>query len=170
MRGLGLVAILVVICILLIIYAQYVLPVAKIGKQVKPQVQQLAGTDERGNRVSDSYTLKNEFGRGLRVIELSRNSAMRAFYGLDKGDLILEVTARGGLPMTLKETDADTMKAYVAEAYQFQLPIVIERKGQRMTLPNKDQKPATPESPGTASPGSSDPVRQQLDAIQRQGR
>jgi hypothetical protein len=158
-----LVALLVVVAILLLLYVRIAIPIAKTGQQVKPHVQQLAGTDENGTRVALTYELKAVPGRGLKVIDMAPSSAMRRFYGLEKGDLIIVVHARGGVPMTIKETDADTLKAYVEEAYQVKQPLIVERKGKQITLPVEHK-------PGDVPKTESDPVKDQLDALQHQGR
>jgi len=163
MRGLGLVALLVVIALLLVFYARIAVPIAKTGQTIKPQVQQLAGTDENGTRVASTYELKTVPGRGLKVIDMAPTSAMRRYYGLEKGDIIVVVNARGGVPMTIKETDPETLKAFVEEAYQVKQPLVIERNGKQLTLPVEIK-------PGAAPKTESDPVKEQLETIQRQGR
>ena len=163
MRGLGLVALLVVVAILLLLYVRIAIPIAKTGQTIKPQVQQLAGTDENGTRVSSTYELKAVFGRGLKVIDMAPNSAMRRYYGLEKGDLIVVVNARGGVPMTIKETDADTLKEFVAAAYQEKQPLVIERNGKQITLPVTN-KPGEPQQHS-----EDDPLKKQIDALQRPG-
>ena len=65
MRGLGLVALLVVIAIIFILFTQDAQHAAKVQKEVRPQVEQLAGVDASGQRVSDSYSLEpvEEHGR-----------------------------------------------------------------------------------------------------------
>src|SRR3712207_3253050 len=100
MKGFGILALLVVVAIMLLLYSQSLGPVAQTQKEVRPQVEQMAGVDATGARVKDSYALEEAQDpasgqRGLRVTRLSDTSAMREFYGLQKNDLILEAGGGG---------------------------------------------------------------------------
>jgi hypothetical protein len=137
MQALGLVGLLVVVAILIMLWANSTSQVAKTSKQVRPQVEQLAGVDPSGGRVTDTYSLdrveENGRFRGLRVTQLAPNSPMRSFYGLQDGDLIIEVGASGAM-MAARDNDAETLKSLVASAYQTKQPLVVERDGKPVTL------------------------------------
>ena len=176
MKGLGLLGLLVVIAILLLLYSQSLGPVAKTQKEVRPQVEQLAGVDAGGGRVKDSYTLEPvmEGGalRGLRVTRLGPSSAMRSFYGLERGDVIVEAGGQGGVMWNVREADAGLLEAKVAEAYQLKQPLVILRDGQRLTLEGGKKPAAGDTSPsGGATPAGDggNSVQNQLDKIRGAG-
>src|SRR3954454_1056711 len=104
MQGIGLLALLVVLAIILILFSQHTAQVASVNKEVRPQVEQIAGVDESGKPVKDTYTLQtvNENGhlKGLKVVQLAPSSPMRKFYGLEQNDLILEASPGGGVLMS----------------------------------------------------------------------
>src|SRR4051794_20922737 len=111
MRGIGLLALLVVVAIIFILFTQDAQHAGKVQKEVRPQVEQLAGVDASGQRVSDTYSLEavEEHGRfhGERVKSIQPNSMMKSFYGLQEGDVIIEVGAQGGVMMRAdQENDA----------------------------------------------------------------
>jgi hypothetical protein len=157
MRGLGLVGILVTIAILIVLWANSTSEVATVNKNVRPQVEQMAGVDETGRRVADSYTLKtlsNDGGklRGMTVATMSPDSPMRSFYGLKEGDTIVEVSQRGGVMTKANEMDPELMRAFIAEAYQFKQPMVVERAGKRITLNPVDKSKPGPKENGSDLP------------------
>src|SRR5256885_841039 len=106
MRALfGLVSLLVVVAIVMYLFAQHTSQVSNVNKNVRPQVEQLAGVDENGARVTESYTLDPETDngklKGMKVTKLAPDSAMRKFYGLQEGDLITEASPQGSVMMSV---------------------------------------------------------------------
>src|SRR5687768_12338656 len=97
--GVGLLALLVVVAIMLVMYSQFTLPAVKQGKTAQDQAAQIAGVDESGKRVSDTYDLKSESSggklSGLRVTRIAATSPMRSYYGLQQDDVIVEFGAAG---------------------------------------------------------------------------
>src|SRR4051812_47223609 len=119
MRGLGLVGLLVTIAILIVLWANSTSEIAKVNKNVRPQVEQMAGVDESGRHVADSYTLKSTMTdsgklRGMTVSTMTPDSPMRSFYGLKENDLIVEVSQRGGVMTKANEMDPELMRAFIA--------------------------------------------------------
>src|SRR3954471_19337066 len=119
--GLGLLALLVVVAIILVLQAYVTVPTVHKGMEAREQAQQIAGVDESGGRVSDSYDLKTEMDggkiRGLRVTRVSSTSPMKTYYGLQKDDVIIEYGAAGSMMKVRETDDAELAKAMVAEAY-----------------------------------------------------
>jgi len=139
MRGLSLLALLVVIAIMFILWTQNASTVSSVKKNVEPQVQRIAGQDTSGRPVSDTYTLasvmENGRLRGVRVSSLAADSIMRSSYGLKEGDVIIEAGGQGGVMMSARDTsDAEMLKAQVMSAYQYNQPLVVERDGKKLTL------------------------------------
>ena len=153
--GFGLLALLVVVAIILLLYSQFTLPAVKQGKHAQDQAAQIAGVDESGNRVSDSYDLKAEMDggkvRGLRVTRLSTNSPMKTYYGLQKDDVIIEYGAAGSMMKVRETDDSELAKAMVAEAYQRHQPLVVLRNGAPVTLDGENKTPGTGAGSGQGS-------------------
>jgi hypothetical protein len=168
MQGIGLLALLVVLAIILVLFAQHTSQVASVNKEVRPQVEQIAGVDESGKPVTHTYTLQavNENGhlKGLKVVQLAPSSPMRKFYGLQEGDIITEASPQGGVMMSVKDNDASTMRDYVAAGYQAKQPLLVLRDGKQLTLPQTNA-----EKNAAKKPSDADGVQSQLDAIQNAG-
>jgi hypothetical protein len=138
----------------------------KTGKQAQEQAAQIAGIDESGKRVSDTYDLKEETSggslSGLRVTRISSTSPMRTYYGLAKDDVIVEFGAAGSM-MKVRETNDEGMaRALIAQAYQTKQPLLVMRAGQPITLDGSKNP-----SPAAASPSAGgDSLQDQLNKIQ----
>jgi hypothetical protein len=149
--GFGLLALLVVVAIILVMYSQFTLPAVKQGKHAQEQAAQIAGVDDSGGRVSDSYDLKTEMDagkiRGLRVTRISTTSPMKSYYGLQKDDVIIEYGAAGNMMKIREESDAEMAKAMVAEAYQKRQPLTVLRNGLPVTLDGENKKSGTTGGP-----------------------
>jgi hypothetical protein len=153
--GLGLLALLVVVAIILVLQAYVTVPTVHKGMEAREQAQQIAGVDESGGRVSDSYDLKTEMDngkiRGLRVTRLSSTSPMKTYYDLRVGDVIVEYGAAGNMMKVREESDADLAKSMVAEAYQRHQPLLVMRNGQPVKLDGEEKKlPGQSSSPNPA--------------------
>lgn len=138
MRGLGLVGLLVVVAIIFILWTQNASQVAKTNKAVRPQAEQMAGVDASGQRVSGTYTLEevSENGRfkGMKVLTITDDSMMKSFYGLQVGDVITDVYARGTSMKSTIGSDPEMMKSLIAEAYASKQPLVVVRNNSSITL------------------------------------
>ena len=89
--------------------------------------------------------------------------------GLEVGDLITEAAGQGGLFYKAREeNDPEMMKAKIAEAYQYKMPLTVMRGTQSMTLAPGAHRPAGTNAPTT--PDTSNSVQGQLDKITKQPR
>ena len=164
--GLGILALLVVVAIILLLYSQHTIPAVQKGQEARHEAEQIAGVDPSGGRVSDSYDLKEvlEGGkvRGLKVTRISSTSPMKSYYGLQKDDVIVEYGAGGSLMKVRETDDAELAKAMVADAYQRHQKLVVLRNGAPVTLDGEANK-AAPPTPGAGE--SPDSLQGQLNKI-----
>lgn len=162
--GLGVLALLVVVAIILLLYSQHTIPVIQKGEDARTQAEQIAGVDPSGGKVSDSYDLATVMDggkiRGLKVTRLSSTSPMKSYYGLQKDDLIVEYSASGSLMKVRETDDAELAKAMVADAYQRHQPLVVLRNGAPVKLDGEEKKAAP------SAPSGGDSVGDQLKKIQ----
>jgi C-terminal processing protease CtpA/Prc len=160
----GIAAFLVCIGVIVWIMSAIWLPSAKqsldVKKRVEPQVQQMAGRDAAtGRPVSESIKLAADKsgGRtnGFIVTSIVEDGALAKFYGLKRGDSIVEIG-----PQTAKEIDqVDAAKDFLTDAFQRQSEIVVIRDGTKLTLPAKPAAGAPKPAPAQQS------VEQQLQGI-----
>ena len=157
--GVGLLALLVVVAIILLIQANVTIPTVKKGMEAREQAEHIAGVDSGGGRVSDTYDLKSEMDggklRGLRITRISSNSPMKTYYGLQKDDVIVEYGAAGSMMKVRDSDDAEMAKAMIAEAYQRHQPLIVMRNGAIVTLDGEVEKlPGAKAQPPTAGADS----------------
>src|SRR5215213_9384346 len=105
MRALGLLGLVVAIAVIVWIMSAVWLPSAQqavnVKKKVEPQVQQWGGKDRNGFDVRDSVTLKSDGSAGAKmksvtVAEIAGEGALAQYFGLKKGDVIVEIAPQGG--------------------------------------------------------------------------
>ena len=181
--GVGLVAILVCAGIAMYWFAETQIPIAKVGKQAQGEAQQISGRGQDGESAMDSFATDPEYSgsrlKGLVVTKVSAGGAMQTYYGLQTGD---RITGIGGTKLNDVSNNDDGMaKALVAEAFQRQQTLNVERNGQAMTLPAPagSQVPSlgagsaagnpagTPAAPAAPAPDSgTSPLGNQLKAIE----
>lgn len=132
----GLVSLLVVVAIILILFSMYSIPAAKRGKVAQNQARQIAGRDEDNAPVTDAVTLdaqdRNGRMEGAVVTSIVPNSALQQRYGLQNGDVILEM---GPLSVKTNMSSASEAKDFLLDAYQKSQPVVVMRGSERLTLP-----------------------------------
>ncbi|CAN5353519.1 hypothetical protein BH09PLA1_BH09PLA1_35640 [soil metagenome] len=161
--GLGVLALLVVVAIIMLLYAQNTIPAVQKGQEAREQAEQIAGVDPSGGRVSDSYDLATIMDggkvRGLKVTRISSTSPMKTYYGLQKDDLIVEYGAAGSMMKVRETDDAELAKAMVADAYQRHQALLVLRNGAPVRLDGEEKKSAP------AAPSGSDSVQDQLNKI-----
>ena len=167
----GLAALLVCIGVIVWIMSTVTLPhtqqVLETQKEVKPQVEQMAGRSSDGTRASDTIKVDAETKGGkmtsLLVTDVTAGGVMEQYFGLQRGDSILEIAPQGGVLQPVSEMGSPSeAKDYLTQAYQNSQQVIVMRDGQRLTLPAAadGKKPA----PGS---GSGSPLQNQLDAIQK---
>jgi hypothetical protein len=171
----GLAAILVTIGVIVWIMSAITLPATKqaldINRKVKPQVQQIAGTDESGRDARDSIKLDSESSGGrmtsVLVTAIDDGGAMQRYFGLKRGDSIVEIAPQNGAMMPVKEMDSPSAaKDHLLSAFQHSQQIVVMRDGRKLTLPAAPVAPAKGGAPAATPTAGNNPLQQQLDAIQ----
>jgi hypothetical protein len=119
-----------------------------VKKQVEPQVNQIAGNSASGDmRFNESakFELQNSGGRSssILVTEVDPRGPAAQYYGLVRGDSIVEVGQLGPVRDNNAITSSEDAMVFVMDAYQRKQPLVVVRDGQRVTLP-------APGSPGAS--------------------
>jgi hypothetical protein len=154
--ALGLVSLLVVLAIILLMFSVYEAPMLKQGNSARQQARQLAGRDEDNAPVTASITLDEMDAAGKMeaavVTDVLAGSTIQTHYGLQKGDVLLElgqVTIKGNL------SSADEAKDFLLYAYQRNEPVVVMRGRERLTLPIDPHNPASVAAAARASAASS---------------
>jgi hypothetical protein len=151
----SLVGLLIVMLIMALMFAHSSQTDIKAGQQAQQEVQQIAGRDQSGAPVTDTYTLTSEMrsdGRvkDLLVSHLSPDSPMAAFFGLKQDDQIIGAVHDGVQWDFSESTDAEQSKLDVEEAYQKGIAggeLIVMRGGQKLTLPQPGKNGAAATDP-----------------------
>jgi hypothetical protein len=177
--AIGLAGILVTIGVIVWIMSAITLPATKnaldVKRRVTPQVEQMAGHTSEGTRAADTIRLKRQESNGrmtgIVVTEVVEGAAMDKYFGVKKDDTITEIG-----PLSVRDMGAaDEAKDYLVAEYQHSGQITVVRDGKQLKLPQpaSAKAPTTPAAPAAAPAGggggggsSSDPLQNQLDAIQ----
>jgi hypothetical protein len=172
--AIGLAAILVTIGVVVWIMSAITLPAAQqaidVKKKVEPQVQQIAGQDSTGRPATDSVKVDAETRGGkmtsILVTAIDEGGAMAKYFGLKRGDSIVEIAPQGEAMQPVKEMDSpQAAKDMLLSAFQNMQHIVVVRDGQKITLPPPGGN--TPAAAAGAKAGSGNPLQDQLDAVQK---
>ena len=162
-----LVAIGVIVWIISAVGAPSMQNAANVQKNVKPKVEQIAGKDSATGedaRKSISLDASSRNGKmtGVLVTALTPGGAFEKYFGLQRGDVIIEIAPAGGafMPVSDMSTPAEA-KDQLLSAFQNSQQIVVMRNEQKATLPAAGSKAASPAAPA----GGTDSVQKQLDAI-----
>jgi hypothetical protein len=152
----GLVSLLVVLAIILLVFNFYEAPMLKQSKTTRQQAQQIAGRDEDNAPVTDAITLdaqdRNGRMEGAVVTDIVANSALQQKYGLQKGDVILEL---GDLPVKEYMSSPGEAKDFLLKAYQENRPVVVMRGPVKLSLP---QEAPARNAAASAAPPPVDPL------------
>ncbi len=115
----------------------------KQGQSGQSQAGQLAGHDENGMTAQASIVLEEDSSsgklKGLVVKNIVPTGPMATAFGLQVGDEIVEVWGQ----KVRDALDVELAKDQVYESYNRNMPLVILRNGQELTL--------TPDSPLTTA-------------------
>jgi hypothetical protein len=134
----GLVSLLVVLAIILLVFNFYEAPMLKSSKTTRQQAQQIAGRDEDNAPVTDAITLdaqdRNGRMEGAVVTDVVANSAIQQKYGLQKGDVIVEL---GDLTVKDYMSSPGEAKDFLLKAYQENKPVVVMRGPMKLSLPQE---------------------------------
>jgi hypothetical protein len=158
----GLVSLLVTLAIILFIFKYIEAPTIKEGKKAQDTARQMAGRDEEGQRVTDAVTLDSQDRAGkmesVVVSDIKPNSALQQRYGLQKGDVILEM---GELSVRGYMNSPDEAKDFLLKAYQENRNLVVIRGWDKLTLPMNENvaraaaaKTTTPGGTAQPAPGA----------------
>jgi hypothetical protein len=132
----GLVSLLVTLFIILMLFKTYEAPMLKKGKSATDDARQLAGRDEDNAPVTDAVKLeaqdRNGKMEGALVASITPGSTLQKKYGLQSGDVILEL---GQLSVRGNISSADEARDFLLSAYQRNEPVVVMRGSQKLTLP-----------------------------------
>lgn len=105
-----------------------------VTQQAKPA--QKAAVEMSGVGLRESFTMKpveaNGKVTGLEITSIDPASPLVDMYGLQKGDVVVEVG-----PFSFKSDDPEMMKAQLLEVGAHNHPLVILRQGKRMEVEKK---------------------------------
>jgi C-terminal processing protease CtpA/Prc len=136
MQGVGLLALLLGVA--LIFYLMFasggkgsVGQALQVQKETQSFGNEISGKDAEGKLVTQSIVF-DAGAKGIVVQSVTAGGAFATKYGLQAGDVILEIG-----PLVAKDQAADnhTADAYLRDAYARSEPLVVQRAGQRVTLP-----------------------------------
>jgi hypothetical protein len=163
--GIGLLALLVTIALIIWLFAAFEIPKAKAGKQAQEQAKQISGRGEDGTPAMDTFETQGVM-RGskldaLQVTSVTAGGAMDAYYGLRVND---EITGVNGMSLdAISNNDDGLAKAQVVqEGFSKKAPLNIRRHGRPMTLPlpagSPFAAPAAPPPPAAPAPAQPAPA------------
>jgi hypothetical protein len=170
----GLVAILIGVGVMVWIMHAVELPAVQqavnVKKKVEPQVQQMAGTGTNGVDARQSIKLDAEMTGGkmtsVDVTSIDVDGPMAKYFGLQKGDAIVEIATQGGAFTPVKEmSDPAAAKDDLLSSFQNSQQIIVVRNGQRLTLPVPPPSKSAQSPSAAPAPGSA--LQNQLDQIQK---
>jgi hypothetical protein len=166
----GLVSLLVTLAIILFIFKYIEAPVIKEGKKAQDEARQMAGRDEEGERVTNAITLDSQDRNGkmesVIVTDITADSAIQQRYGLEKGDVILEM---GPLSVRGNMSSPDEAKDMLQDAYQKNYSLVVIRGWDKLTLPMPAGSAPAPAAPAVAASAKPAAAGAQADAAQASG-
>jgi hypothetical protein len=165
----GLVSLLVGVAVLFYLFTKDTSETLRVSKPMQEQARQMSGRGEDGGSAMDSFKVEPQSQgsqlRALLVTDVKPGGAADTFYGLKKGDLIIDISTAAGLQKIndASNGDPEMAKAMLAqESFQASRPIVVMRDGKQLTLP-ASAAPApiasTPVAPAPASPASPPPAQ-----------
>ena len=161
-----LVAIGVIVWIISAVEAPSMQQAANVNKNVRPQVEQISGHGTDGEDARQSIKLDGETTNGkmtgVLVTAITTGGPMESYFGLKRGDVIVEISMQGDVMMPVSGmTSAAEAKDYLLSSFQNRQHITVMRDDKKVTLPVAGAKPAAPA--GGADSGS--PLQKQLDGI-----
>ena len=151
----GLVGLLVTVAVVLWLFSLTSIPTAKEGQKAQEQTRQLSGRGEDGGAAISSFKVQPETKgnrlEDLLVTEVTPGGAVDQFYGLKKGDRIVEIETQAGMEKLRNDplADSEMAKAKVHDAFSASRSIIVVRSGREMTLP----------APAASTPQSLPPPR-----------
>jgi hypothetical protein len=153
--GFGLLSLLITIGLIAYMWSTYNSAVSKGGAKARDQAQQISGRGPDGEPASKSVKLeaktKNGQTESFEVTDVTPGGALEQYFGLKKGDSIVQV---GDFPVKDYPGGESLAEAGVFEAAQRQWSLVVMRDGQKVTL-----SPNGGAAAGTSIPGLPNSVK-----------
>jgi hypothetical protein len=138
----GLVGILVTLGVIVLIMKYFYIPSTQQAIAVQKQVEQsnFTGRSEDGTPVEDTYVLVPDENNGklvdFQVAKLNPGSPMASHFGLQENDVILSATDGHGVEQKIsQQTDEESARLAVREAYTTSGTLLVQRGDQTLTLP-----------------------------------
>jgi hypothetical protein len=136
----------------------------KAQESARVQTNQISGRDAEGAKASDSgkFEVQSVGGKpdSILVVKLDAGGTLERVYGLKRNDSIVEAGRQGGVMMRIRDIPSfDAAEEVINEAFAFKQPLIVVRDGQKLELPYR-------EAAGNKKTASSDPLQNQLNAIQ----
>src|SRR5262245_7159934 len=99
--GIGLVALLLGVGLMVYLFSIFSIPVARQGKNAQEEARQISGRGEDGRSALESIGLTRQEKNGklvaLQVTRVDPGGPMDLFYGLRAGDVITEIGSQAGM-------------------------------------------------------------------------
>lgn len=166
----GLVALLITVALILYLWTENAKKVTEESKPAIQNVNQLSGHDRegRGIKATDGIKLEgmSQGGklRSIMVTEITPDNPLATFYGLKLNDCIVQA---GSFDFR-DEDEKLAIPMIFQEGYQKQLPLIVMRDGERISLPLPRTATPAPQ-PASPTPGpeknSNSALQKQIDAI-----
>jgi len=132
----GLVALLVGVGVVVFLFAQHEIPVAREGKKAQDQARQISGRGQDGQAAVNSFQVEPKMrGNKLEALTVTGVTPGGALddYGLKKGDQIVKI---GDQKVSdISNDDPGLAKDMVHDAYQKSQSITVLRNGSEVMLP-----------------------------------
>ncbi len=166
----GLLALLITVALILWLWTEHTTVVVEKSKPAMETANQLSGHDRegRGTKASDGIKLEgvSQGGqlRSIKVIDIKADNALATFYGLRLDDCIVQAGSfdfRG-------EDEKLAIAMTFQEGYQKQLPLIVLRDGEKITLPQTNEPAPTMQPvlpPKGPEKGAGSSLQKQIDAI-----
>lgn len=188
----GLVSVLVTLGIIILVMSMMLdketgsIPVAL---EAREEAKQIAGVGKDGEAATQSAFFEEDTAGGklrrLTTLRVVPGGAYDTYFGLQQGDEIVEIEQFGSMTKIRDMGDAGLAEAAVSDAYARNQHIIVNRDGQRLTLPpppgtvvaaptapNAGAPVTAPTAPGNTGDAPADnrsPLSRQLDVIKGAG-
>jgi hypothetical protein len=162
----GLAALLVGVGVMFYVFTKNTADTLRVAKPMQDQAQQMSGRGQDGRSAMNSFKADPQMQgnklHALLVTEVAPGGAADTFYGLKKGDQIIEISTNGGMQRVsdASNNDPEMAKAMLVQgSFEASLPIIVQRDGQQLTLP-ASAAPAVTNAPA-ANPALQQQARDQ---------
>ncbi len=141
MRGALLISTLLTFAIIAYLFAMHTSAVSQANKEVRPEVEQIAGQDDMGQRIEDTYSLQIDTRsdgkvKQVKVTRVDPASPIATKYGLQADDIIVAAVQNGMMWDMAGSDDSEWCKLHIRDAYASMGQIIVQRGDQRIQLPD----------------------------------